>query len=240
MGQKMRVDKFLSNMGKGSRSNLRQIFKSGIVEVNGKKIHDASQKVDVDTDVVLFAGERILYIPYIYLMLNKPSGYVSATEDKKLPVVVDLVPDQYKHYEVFPVGRLDIDTEGLLLLTNDGELTHQLLSPKKHVPKLYEAKLKEPLIDGAEKAFEEGIILEDGYKCLPATLHRTGDALVVQLTIYEGKFHQVKRMFEALDNKVLFLKRLKMGGLELDDALELGAIRALTEDDLKKLTSESI
>lgn len=240
MGQKMRLDKYLSNMGKGSRSELRQVLKNGIVSVNGKKVKDGSLKVDVDEDQIVFGDEVVSYQPYCYLMLHKPAGYVSATEDSRLPVVVDLVPEAYRHYEVYPVGRLDIDTEGLLILTNDGHLTHQLLSPKKHVPKVYFARLEKALEPGLETEFEKGIVIDDGYQCMPAILERTKDEKEVLLTIEEGKFHQVKRMFEAVDNKVLYLKRLKMGGVSLDPDLALGDIRPLTEGELAKLQNPGI
>ncbi|MBS7525511.1 rRNA pseudouridine synthase [Fusibacter paucivorans] len=233
MGEKMRLDKYLSNMGKGSRSELRVIMKRGVVTVNGKTVKDGSIKVDLAKDNVAFEGVSVPYIPYIYLMLNKPQGVISATEDAKLPVVVDLVPEPFRHYEVFPVGRLDIDTEGLLLLTNDGALAHRLLSPKHHVPKQYFAKLAAPVNPEDTGAFEKGITLEDGYECMPAKLLTTGIADEVLLTIYEGKFHQVKRMFEALGNKVIYLKRMRMGGLQLDESLKLGEMRLLTAEELE-------
>jgi 16S rRNA pseudouridine516 synthase len=238
MGEKMRLDKFLSNMGKGSRSELRNIMKRGIVTVNGKTVKDGSLKVDTTKDSVVFDGMTVTYVPFVYLMLNKPQGVISATEDAKLPVVIDLVPEAYRHYDVFPVGRLDIDTEGLLLLTNDGALAHRLLSPKHHVPKRYYAKLEAPVDETYAKAFEVGITLEDGYVCMPARLEAEIASNEVFLTIYEGKFHQVKRMFEALGNKVLYLKRVQMGGLALDEALALGEMRALTAQELEWIENE--
>jgi 16S rRNA pseudouridine516 synthase len=236
MGQTMRLDKCLGNMGKGSRRALKEAFKKGAVMVNGKFVKDGSLKVDPDIDDILFEGEKVIYEPFVYLMLNKPDGYISATEDKHFPVVVDLVPEAYRHYDVFPVGRLDRDTEGLLLLTNDGALTHRLLSPKYHVPKVYFAKLEKDASQAYIEAFEKGITLEDGYVCESAELVIDKEAPdEVLLTIYEGKFHQVKRMFEAMDNKVTYLKRLKMGGLALEPALALGEIKKLTQEDLEKL-----
>ncbi|MDK2866493.1 MAG: rRNA pseudouridine516 synthase [Clostridiales bacterium] len=233
MGEKMRLDKYLSNMGKGSRSELRVIMKRGVVTVNGKIVKDGAVKVDIIKDSVAFEGIEVPYIPFVYLMLNKPQGVISATEDAKLPVVIDLVPEPFRHYDVFPVGRLDIDTEGLLLLTNDGALAHRLLSPKHHVPKQYFAKLASPTAPEAIKAFEAGITLEDGYVCMPAMLQTTSTPDEVLLTIYEGKFHQVKRMFEALGNKVIYLKRMRMGGLQLDESLKLGEMRLLTAEELE-------
>jgi len=236
MGRTMRLDKCLANMGKGSRRTLKDAFKKGVVMVNGKCVKEGSFKVDPEKDDILFQGEKVIYEPFIYLMLNKPGGYISATEDKHFPVVIDLVPEEYKHYDVFPVGRLDRDTEGLLLLTNDGALTHRLLSPKYHVPKVYFARLADAALQTYVEAFKKGVVLEDGYVCEPAELIIDEEApREVTLTIYEGKFHQVKRMFEAMDNKVVYLKRLKMGGLAIDASLALGEIKKLTLDDLEKL-----
>ena len=227
-------------MGKGSRRTLKDAFKKGAVMVNGKFVKDGSLKVDPEIDAILFEGEKVIYEPFVYLMLNKPDGYISATEDKHFPVVIDLVPEEYRHYDVFPVGRLDRDTEGLLLLTNDGALTHRLLSPKYHVPKVYFARLEDEASQAYIEAFKKGITLEDGYGCEPAELViDMENPREITLTIYEGKFHQVKRMFEAVDNKVTYLKRLMMGGLTLDLALALGEIKKLTPEDLEKLEQRS-
>jgi len=174
----------------------------------------------------------VIYKEFIYLMLNKPQGYISATNDKMHPTVIDLVPEEFMHYETFPVGRLDIDTEGLLLLTNDGSLSHNLLSPKKHVAKIYFAQVLNEVTSDDITAFENGIELED-FTTLPAKLRQSDDGYLV--TIYEGKFHQIKRMFEAIGNKVTYLKRIKMGGLSLDESLELGEIREITKEEMEKL-----
>ncbi len=232
----MRLDKFLSNSGKGSRKEIKQILKEGTVTVNGTVIKDAAYKVDEINDKILIENLPIIYKPFVYLMLNKPSGYVSAVYDKKLPVVTDLVPCEYAHYEVFPVGRLDIDTEGLLILTNDGGLCHRLLSPKSHVDKTYFVRCEKELKKSDIQLFKDGVTLDDGYKTMSASLNIDPDrANECLLTIQEGKFHQVKRMMEAIDNKVVYLKRVKMGSLPLDEALPLGKIRELTNDEIDSL-----
>ena len=232
----MRLDKFLSNSGKGSRKEIKQILKEGTVTVNGKVIKDAAYKVDEVNDKVLIGNLPIIYKPFVYLMLNKPQGYVSAVYDKKLPVVTDLVPGEYAHYEVFPVGRLDIDTEGLLILTNDGDLCHRLLSPKSHVDKTYFVRCEKDFRESDIQLFKDGVVLDDGYKTMSAVLRiDTACPHECLLTIQEGKFHQVKRMMEAIDNKVVYLKRVKMGSLSLDEDLSLGKIRELTDDEIESL-----
>ncbi|MBQ8588815.1 MAG: rRNA pseudouridine synthase [Clostridia bacterium] len=231
----MRLDKFLSNSGKGSRKDIKSILKSGAVTVNGSVVSDGSVHIDEDKDQICISGESVIYKKYIYLMLNKPQGYVSAVYDKRLPVVTGLVPDEYLHFDVFPVGRLDIDTEGLLILTNDGDLTHRVLSPKSHVNKTYFVRCALPVEDSCRDIFKEGVILDDGYKTMPAQLEKCANPNECLLTIMEGKFHQVKRMMEAVGNKVIYLKRIKMGSLPLDEALPLGGIRELTEHEVTLL-----
>ena len=181
----------------------------------------------------------VIYKKYIYLVMNKPQGVISATEDKVHKTVIDLIDDAHMHYDLFPVGRLDIDTEGLLIITNDGELTHNLLAPKKHVPKTYFAIVEGQVGMDAIEAFKLGITLDDGYKCKPAelTIHNyEGGQTEVSLTIHEGKFHQVKRMFEAAGSFVIYLKRIEMNTLKLDEAIALGAYRELTKDEFAALT----
>jgi len=231
----MRLDKFLSNSGKGSRKDIKAILKSKSVTVNGTLVSDGSVHIDESADDICINGEKVIYKKFIYLMLNKPQGYVSAVYDKHLPVVTDLITDNYLHFDVFPVGRLDIDTEGLLILTNDGDLTHRVLSPKSHVNKTYFVRCALPVEDSCKDAFREGVILDDGYKTMPAQLEKCPDAHECLLTIMEGKFHQVKRMMEAVGNKVIYLKRIKMGSLTLDEALPLGEIRELTEHEVTLL-----
>lgn len=239
MGEKIRLDKLLSNMGKGSRSEMKDALRFGGVKVNGVTVRTGKEKVDPDKDEILYKGIPVVYIKHVYLLLNKPDGYISATEDKFHKTVLELIGSEYDHYDLFPVGRLDIDTEGLLIITNDGELTHNLLAPKKHVPKTYRAFINGPLNASAVTQFEEGITLDDGYKCKPAELEilsTSMDESEVKLTIHEGKFHQVKRMFESIDLKVTYLQRIKMNELSLPDDLAVGEFRPLTEDEFKALT----
>ena len=236
----MRLDKLLSNMGYGSRKEIKIIVKSKAVEVNGKVAKDVSMHVDSEKDEILVSGEKVIYTEFIYLMMNKPPGVISATEDKKDQTVIDLLEPIDQHFQPFPVGRLDKDTEGLLLITNDGHLTHQLLSPKKHVPKLYFAEIDGMVTEEDIVRFKEGVILEDGYLTKPGdlTILRSGETSEIELVITEGKFHQVKRMFEAVGKRVTYLKRLKMGSLELDSTLELGQYRPLTEKELEELNTK--
>ncbi len=231
----MRLDKFLADCGLGTRTEIKKLIKSGAIRVTGYDSLRPELKIDETKDEVFAFGEKIIYKKHIYLIMNKPQGFVSATWDKKDRVVLELVPEEYLHFEPFPVGRLDIDTEGLLILTDDGDLAHRLLSPKKHVPKTYFAKLEAPAETEYIDAFKKGVILDDGYKTKPATLEILNET-EINLTISEGKFHQVKRMFEAVGNKVVFLKRIKMNSLSLDSALKPGECRELTEEEFNDLT----
>lgn len=233
----MRLDKLLSNMGYGSRKEVKILLKSKAVEVNGLVAKDVSLHVDTDADEILVLGEKVVYTEFIYLMMNKPPGVISATEDKHDQTVIDLLDPLAQHFKPFPVGRLDKDTEGLLILTNDGHLTHQLLSPKKHVPKLYFAVIEGRVTEDDVNKFNEGVTLDDGYFTKPGelTILSSGDVSEIELSIMEGKFHQVKRMFESVGKKVTYLKRMRMGSLQLDETLELGDYRHLTEDELDAL-----
>lgn len=233
----MRIDKFLSNMGYGSRKDVKVLLKSKAVEVNGEVIRDAKQHVDEAADTVTVAGEQVEYVEFIYLMMNKPPGVISATEDKYDETVIDLLGDTERHFEPFPVGRLDKDTEGLLLITNDGKLAHELLSPKKHVAKTYYARIDGVVTEEDGEAFRQGVTLDDGYQTKEALLKilRSGEESEIELTITEGKFHQVKRMFESVGKTVVYLKRLSMGSLQLDPDLDLGEYRYLTEEELSGL-----
>lgn len=235
MGKKMRVDKLLSNVGVASRAELKKYCKQGLISVNGKVINNPGIQVDSENDEVMFNGEKIVYREFIYIMLNKPDGYISATFDKHDPIVLDLIDSSYLVFEPFPVGRLDKDTEGLLVLTNDGQLSHRVLSPKKHVPKTYYAKIQGKVTEEDILAFEKGVILDDGYETMPSQLKilKSDDISEIELIIHEGKFHQVKRMFESVDKKVVYLKRISMGKLKLDESLELGEYRELTEEEVK-------
>ena len=230
MGKKMRVDKLLSNVGVASRAELKKYCKQGLISVNGKVINNPGVQVDSESDDIRFNGEKIVYREFVYIMLNKPDGYISATFDKYDPIVLDLIDQSYLVFEPFPVGRLDKDTEGLLVLTNDGQLAHRVLSPKKHVPKTYYAKIQGKVTEEDILAFEKG-----GYETMPSQLKilKSDDMSEIELTIHEGKFHQVKRMFESVGKKVVYLKRLSMGKLKLDESLGLGEYRELTEEEVK-------
>lgn len=234
---KMRLDKLLSNMGLGTRKDLKKFAKEGLIQVDGEIIKDSSYHVDPKINRIEFDGEKIIYREFVYIMLHKPKGVVSATEDLVERTVIDLLGDQYRPFEVFPVGRLDKDTEGLLILTNDGKMAHEVLSPRKHVPKTYFAEIEGKVTDDDKEAFVKGVVLDDGYKTLPAELVviESDVQSKIELTIFEGKFHQVKRMFEAVGKKVTYLKRIKMGKLELDPGLFLGEYRELTEEELELL-----
>ena len=235
MGKKMRVDKLLSNVGVASRAELKKYCKQGLISVNGKVINNPGVQVDSESDDIRFNGEKIVYREFVYIMLNKPDGYISATFDKYDPIVLDLIDQSYLVFEPFPVGRLDKDTEGLLVLTNDGQLAHRVLSPKKHVPKTYYAKIQGKVTEEDILAFEKGVILDDGYETMPSQLKilKSDDMSEIEHTIHEGKFHQVKRMFESVGKKVVYLKRLSMGKLKLDESLGLGVYRELTEEEVK-------
>ena len=233
----MRLDKFLANSRIGTRKEVKIILKKGKIKVNEKIVKDAKMQVDEIKDDVKIEGEKITYKPFVYIMMNKPSGVISATEDGKHKTVIDLLCEKYKNYKVFPVGRLDIDTEGLLLLTNDGVLAHNLLSPKKHVDKKYYVELKEPLTIEKKKILENGIKLEENFVTKKAKIEiidKDEDIEVnsVFITISEGKFHQVKRMFKFVENEVLYLKRVKMGKLLLPEDLKLGEYRELSEEEM--------
>ncbi len=232
----MRIDKLIGNSTSWGRKEIKQFIKKGLVSVNGKVIGDSGFHVDEENDIITLSGERIVYSRYAYLMLNKPSGYISATFDKHYPVVTDLMPDEFSHIDLFPVGRLDIDTHGLLLLTNNGDLAHRLLSPKSHIPKTYFVRSLKPVKQSDIQVFKNGITLDSDFTTLPAVLCPSKDnPNESEVTIYEGKFHQVKRMFEAIDNEVVYLKRLSMGRLSLDVSLAEGECRPLTEYEIEAL-----
>lgn len=233
----MRIDKFLSNMGYGSRKEVKVLLKSKAVEVNGEVVRDPKVHVDAATDSVTVGGERVEYTEFIYLLMNKPQGVVSATEDNYDRTVIDLLGEAERNFEPFPVGRLDKDTEGFLLLTNDGKLAHELLSPKKHVDKRYFAVIDGVVTEEDGEAFKRGVMLDDGYVTKPAALKvlKSGAVSEIELTITEGKFHQVKRMFQSVGKRVTYLKRLSMGPLELDPKLQLGEYRHLTEEEIDSL-----
>ena len=238
MADLIRLDKYLVEMGLGTRSQIKDAAKKGRIQVDGTVEKKTERKIDPNKETVTFDGRTISYVEMEYYMLNKPQGVVSATEDNLYRTVVDLIEDKHRS-DLFPVGRLDIDTEGLLLITNDGDLAHRLLSPKHHVDKQYYAHVTGELPKDAVEQFEQGIQLKDGTPTMPAVLQilepvEKGVNAVV-LTIYEGKFHQVKRMFEALECKVVYLKRLSMGSLKLDERLKVGEYRPLTDEEIRLL-----
>lgn len=233
----MRIDKMLANIGYGSRKEVKKLLKTGAVKVDGILIKDAKQHVDPEQQVITVYGEEVEYKEFIYLMMNKPPGILSATEDDRQETVVDILQEEDQIFAPFPVGRLDKDTEGLLLLTNDGQLAHRLLSPKKHVPKTYFAIIQGEVTESDVEAFQQGVVLDDGYHTKPGDLEilTSGSISEIKLTITEGKFHQVKRMFESVGKRVTYLKRLTMADLVLDETLELGEYRELTEEELEGL-----
>ncbi len=238
----LRIDKMLANLGFGSRKEVKQLLKSGAVKIDDAVVKDPKQHVDTNKQSVTLNGEVIEYKEFIYLMMNKPQGVLSATEDSAQETVIDLLELEDQVYEPFPVGRLDKDTEGLLLITNDGQLAHRLLSPKKHVPKTYFAVIDQEVTQEDIKAFAEGVTLDDGYETKPGELKilKSGIRSDIELTITEGKFHQVKRMFEAVGKKVVYLKRITMGPLPLDETLELGEYRELTDEEIELLRNYQV
>lgn len=236
----LRIDKLLANMGYGTRKEVKKLLKAGVVKVDGMMVKDAKTHVDPKKQIVTVWGEEVEYKPFIYLMMNKPKGVISATEDAVEETVVDLLEEEDRIFDPFPVGRLDKDTEGLLLLTNDGQLAHQLLSPKKHVPKTYEAIIDGEVTEEDVAAFRRGVVLDDGYETKPAELViiRSDLRSDVQVTITEGKFHQIKRMFQAVGKRVVYLKRIQMGPISLDETLEPGEYRELTDEEIALLKGE--
>lgn len=241
----MRLDKFLANQGVGSRKQVKDLLKQGVITVNGAVVNRPESKVNPEIDVIALEGIPFQYMAFYYIMMYKPAGCVCAANDNINHTVLDLLAFEDRRKDLFPVGRLDKDTEGLLLLTNDGQLAHALLSPRKHVDKMYYVELRKPLLDGNITAFAKGMDIGDDVLTLPArlevlecsadNLHCMAAAASAQVTIHEGRFHQIKRMFHALDNEVLYLKRLSMGSLILDETLKPGEYRRLTDKELLEL-----
>ena len=235
----MRLDKFLVACAVGSRTEVKNFLKAGRVTVNGKKEKSAKLQIDEGTDEICFDGQKLDYEEFVYYMMNKPQGVISATEDSKHKTVLDLLDDLARSKEVFPVGRLDIDTHGLLLLTNDGKLAHALLSPKRHVDKTYLARINGVMTDADVETFAQGVPLKD-FTCQPAKLELVSvdtekEESLVRVTIAEGKFHQVKRMVAYCGKEVVDLQRLTMGTLTLDENLKRGEWRRLTKEELEDL-----
>jgi len=235
----IRLDKYLADMGCGTRQEVKKLIRSGQVSVDGAVVKKPDTKVEQTVQEVCLSGEKVGYESFEYYMLNKPAGVISATEDRSCQTVVDLIKEK-KRKDLFPVGRLDKDTEGLLLITNDGELAHRLLSPKKHVDKCYFARVSGKVTEDDVRSFENGVnigSLEQPEITMPGKLEIiTSDEISqIHLTIQEGKFHQVKRMFQAVGKEVIYLKRLRMGTLVLDENLSIGEYRPLTKEELEKL-----
>lgn len=233
----MRLDKMLSNMGYGSRSDIKKMINKGSVSVDGKLIRDPSYKVNPKEAVVTLDGKQIIYRKFTYLMLNKPAGIVSSTDSKDTNVI-DILEDKYKYINLFPAGRLDKDTEGLIILTNDGLMAHNILSPKKKVEKKYYVEIDGSLTLEQIETLKNGVILEDGDRCLPSRLEMIEvDDILCKLHLYimEGKYHQVKRMFGVLGREVTYLKRISVGEIVLDENLAPGEYRELSEIELKNL-----
>ena len=229
-----RLDKLLAGTGKWSRLEVKALVRQGLVRVDGRLAASAEDKLDPAAAIITVAGETISLCRFTYVMLHKPAGVLTATEDRKQPTVLDLLPPELRRIGLAPVGRLDKDTEGLLLLTNDGELAHRLLSPKYHVEKRYFARVDGELSAADAEAFARGMTLGDGLECLPAGLEVLPDRVCI-VTLREGKFHQVKRMLAARGAPVLYLKRLSMGPLTLDDSLAAGAYRLLRAEEISAL-----
>ncbi len=235
----MRLDKFLSNAGVGSRSQVKNLIKKGMVSVNNNIARSGDDVIDENHDLIICQGKRISLVKYRYFMLNKPAGVVSATEDNLDKTVLECLSKEDRK-DMFPVGRLDKDTTGLLLLTNDGELAHNLLSPRKHVDKTYYVTCEKEVSESHIEALRKGVDIGDDKMTLPALARRGLQANELYLTIREGRFHQVKRMLQAVDNKVISLKRISMGSLKLDEKLNPGEYRALTAEELKDLKTGSV
>ena len=232
----IRLDKYLSDMGFGTRSEVKQYLKKGLVTVNGAVEKRPERKIETGLEQVCFKDNPVTYVDYEYYMFHKPAGCVSATEDKHFPTVVSFIEDAARK-DLFPVGRLDKDTEGLLLITNDGALAHELLSPKKHVAKTYYARIEGKVTAEDVTAFRKGLDIGEKNLTKPAELVilKSDAESEIEVTITEGKYHQIKRMFEKTGKKVIYLKRLSMGSLKLDETLATGAYRPLTESELQAL-----
>lgn len=232
-----RLDWILTNVGIGTRKDVRNYIKKGQVKINDNIEKDCSKHFDPYEIKIRFNGKDYRYTEFAYFMMNKPAGYISATFDEKLPTVLTLMTEEIQRKEVFPIGRLDIDTEGLLVISNNGDLAHKVLSPKKHVSKKYYVKVDGKICDEDIQKFKEGIVLNDGYKTLPSELEiiDSDECVEAVVTIYEGKFHQIKRMFADCGKKVVYLKRIQMGNLKLDNSLKIGEYRELNEKELNLL-----
>lgn len=231
----MRIDKFISEQLVISRSDAKILLKRSEVTINGSVVKSGDTKFDPEKDIVTVRGEKIAYRQFMYIMLNKPDGVVCATRDGLSSTVLELLPENFRRKGLFPAGRLDKDTEGFVFITDDGALAHKMLSPKKHVEKEYVVTLEKPAEERYVEIFASGMTIDGSEICLPAKLTLTDSPHIVKLVLHEGKYHQVKRMMEAVGNKVAHLKRIRMGGIALDESLSAGECREITEEELKKL-----
>ena len=227
----MRIDKILTTVGAASRSEAAKAAKRGEITVNGAAVRRSDVHIDPEKDTLVYRGERVVYKEFVYLLLNKPEGYVSATDDPREKTVLELVPEKYSRLGLFPCGRLDKNTLGLVILTNDGEGAHRVLSPKHHVEKRYRFESESPVSDEAAARLQNGITLDDGYVTKDARLELDTERQSGVITLTEGKYHQIKRMFSAIDNKITYLERISFGGIELDPALGRGEWRELTPEE---------
>lgn len=235
----MRIDRFISECGLASRKETCAAAKRGLLLVDGKAVKDTSIHVDPEKQKITFMGRDVVYRRFVYVMLNKPTGYVSATEDAKLPVVTELLPDELQRQELFPVGRLDKDTVGMMILTNNGKLAHTLLSPKRHVEKKYFFECAEILPEDAEEKFAEGVTLADGYECKSARLVCDEGRRSGVITLTEGKYHQIKRMIASFSNKVTYLERISFADIPIDRSLKRGEWRYLDESEIEALEQKA-
>ena len=235
--EKQRLDKIIASTGRFSRKEVKELIRRGVVTVDGVPARSAEEKADPETAEIAVNGEVVTYRRYTWVMLNKPAGYLSSTENGRGPTVLDLLPRELQKQGLFPVGRLDKDTEGLLLLTNEGALAHDLLSPKRHVDKVYYARTEGRLTEADCEAFAAGLVLPDGLRCQSGRLEilSAGAVSEAHVTIHEGKFHQVKRMLAFLGKPVVYLERIKMGNLPLDLSLSRGSFRFLTDLEVEEL-----
>lgn len=233
----IRLDKFLSGQGVGARKEIRNFIKNGLIQINDKKAISADQKIDTDQDCIFYNGDKITYKQFVYFMMNKPQGIISASNDPKQTTVVDLLPETVRRPGLFPAGRLDKDTEGLLIITDDGDFAHSILSPKKHVWKNYYVIVDGSLDEEEKNMIENGMTLSDGTQFSPAKLEiikKEANAEAV-IMIHEGKFHQIKRMFGELSKKVVYLKRLSVGNISLDETLKPGEYREMAVEEIKSI-----
>ena len=230
----MRLDKFIASQGKYSRSDVKRLIKQKAVTVDGEVAIRPEEQVEPEKNEVAVLGEKISYKEHIYIMLNKPQGVVSATEDESQKTVIDLIPAELKRNGLFPAGRLDADTTGFVLVTDDGDFAHRILSPKNHIQKTYIAELADPVTDEDINELESGILLKDGSRCLPAEVRKISDKKI-EIKICEGKYHQIKRMFAARGNRVEKLNRSCMGKLEIDETLQPGECREISREELAQI-----